>query len=1361
MPTGIPPHLSQYGYTGGSPRPGSAYGQPNFEDELNNIDGEFYDPDTEGECYIPDQNLVQEWPFGHKTGVEGKSTITYSPQHVSKGLGPTSPGVFANALRGQSIQYGAYQQPLQPAAAQMPGPGYFSQNNQQMVPPVIPTQSNIYPNTNQMGMMMNSSGASSLPASLSPKVPAVGVPRAATTTMMPPNAVMSSTVEAKPKLIPGSVGIPPPNSQTVPTSQPVIPAQPVLSSAATGDQKGKTLATMQGAGVTSSSTSGQATPISFVSSAPGLPGQTTPGSAASMLSQLAGKQQQQVSQAQATPQKTVFKGFSFTSTPKIAEPKSDNTEKENISKTTAAETPKPFSGFSFTVAKSSAPASATTTPVTSVSSNTPRTQSSGQAETGAGVIFGKNASPATFGSLSAQGAVASAFKGTQDGVFGGAGLPVFGKSPSPRRRDPSAGSDDNVEEYEPTVDFKPVVPLPELIEVKTGEEDEEKLFVDRAKLFRFDTDTNQWKERGIGEMKILKHKEKVQYRLLMRRDQVLKLCANHLINTDMKLAPMASSDKAWVWSAADFSEGEMRQENLAAKFKTADKAAEFKTVFEKCQDKLKKLAESKSDDLKKDSEATKGKVDLKDKGASSSQDGKESLTSLFKLKPGTWTCDGCFVQNGPEIIKCPCCGTIQPGATPEQIKAETDTPSQAGAMAGFRFGSLSTGQSGSGFKFGTQALTSLSNSGTGVFSETNVANKPSMSQSTFKFGSLTSSASTPDSSKSLESSKPTAEESSDVTKDQKNVSEVLKPTAGGFKFGSSSMQETPAVAGFRFGSSGGGTSFTSSTEPKTGFVFGSLSTTKPQGSGFLFGVQPSTTSASSFTTSSSQPLVVQPTTTTPIQTTSTNAGSAGFNVNKNETKYTFGTAGMSSGTAPQGDSLSSGRSLLAKYLTSPDSWTCYKCGAKLEGLVDVCTLCNVTREESLDKEAAMKSGSASKSSSFAVTNKGTSLFNIGKYADESDKNTAQKGFNFKQDSPSAVSPSKPPSEGFKFSFPSSSDVKKTQPPAEVGSGFNFSLSLSRSVTDTTPTKTAVQTSSIKSPKSPDVSEEGYYVNKEGDDSHIYFEPVVPLPPKVEIKHGEEDEEVVFKHRAKLYRFVKGEWKERGLGNVKVLFNAESKKARLVMRREAILKLCCNHYITSDINFKPMPNSNSCALIWYAMDFSEGEAKAEQFSIKFKSADIVSKFEAAIQDVKDRLKDSSAHKEGLDKKTVDIETMGGKETFDPDNLKGFVGAGGDQDVIILKVETATEEQIKLARELQLPDHFYLYENLPDCPGCRGCDENWSYEAELAQYDDGDEEAEEEDEDYDSDEYEDYDEEDEEEEEEGDNEGVYLYVFYFFL
>jgi RanBP1 domain len=49
----------------------------------------------------------------------------------------------------------------------------------------------------------------------------------------------------------------------------------------------------------------------------------------------------------------------------------------------------------------------------------------------------------------------------------------------------------------------------------------------RAKLFRFDSTSNEWKERGTGDVKLLEHKETKKIRLVMRRDKTLKVCANH------------------------------------------------------------------------------------------------------------------------------------------------------------------------------------------------------------------------------------------------------------------------------------------------------------------------------------------------------------------------------------------------------------------------------------------------------------------------------------------------------------------------------------------------------------------------------------------------------------------------------------------------------------------------------------------------------------------------------------------------------------------------------------------------------------------------------------------------------------------
>ena len=105
--------------------------------------------------------------------------------------------------------------------------------------------------------------------------------------------------------------------------------------------------------------------------------------------------------------------------------------------------------------------------------------------------------------------------------------------------------------------FEPVIALPDLVEVKTGEEDETSTFCSRGKLYRWHD--GQWKERGLGEMKILKNEKSGRHRVLMRREQVLKICANHLISADMKLAPMAGKNTAWIWQAMDASPEEANE----------------------------------------------------------------------------------------------------------------------------------------------------------------------------------------------------------------------------------------------------------------------------------------------------------------------------------------------------------------------------------------------------------------------------------------------------------------------------------------------------------------------------------------------------------------------------------------------------------------------------------------------------------------------------------------------------------------------------------------------------------------------------------------------------------------------------------
>jgi len=145
------------------------------------------------------------------------------------------------------------------------------------------------------------------------------------------------------------------------------------------------------------------------------------------------------------------------------------------------------------------------------------------------------------------------------------------------------GDEDEAPESE-DVHFEPVVKLTEQVETKTNEESEEQLFKMRAKLFKFVRDANEWKERGTGEVRLLKHKENAKTRLVMRRDKTLKVCANHYIVPDMKLSPNVGSDRSWVWNAAaDVSEGEPEAVTLAIRFANSENANLFKDAFLKAQ----------------------------------------------------------------------------------------------------------------------------------------------------------------------------------------------------------------------------------------------------------------------------------------------------------------------------------------------------------------------------------------------------------------------------------------------------------------------------------------------------------------------------------------------------------------------------------------------------------------------------------------------------------------------------------------------------------------------------------------------------------------------------------------------------------
>lgn len=147
--------------------------------------------------------------------------------------------------------------------------------------------------------------------------------------------------------------------------------------------------------------------------------------------------------------------------------------------------------------------------------------------------------------------------------------------------------------YEPVVKLSP-------IQLKNLEQDEEELIKLRAKSYRYvvnDEDGPQWKERGVGEIKLLKHKAKGTVRVLMRRDKTLKICINHHLLPSMEIKPHCSSNKAFVWnSPADFADEEPSPETLAVKFGSPENAKKFKDAFEKSLKELETILGKKDNE---------------------------------------------------------------------------------------------------------------------------------------------------------------------------------------------------------------------------------------------------------------------------------------------------------------------------------------------------------------------------------------------------------------------------------------------------------------------------------------------------------------------------------------------------------------------------------------------------------------------------------------------------------------------------------------------------------------------------------------------------------------------------------------------
>lgn len=270
-----------------------------------------------------------------------------------------------------------------------------------------------------------------------------------------------------------------------------------------------------------------------------------------------------------------------------------------------------------------------------------------------------------------------------------------------------AKNEDGSEDYVPTAHFEPVISLPDLVEVKTGEENEEILFEHRAKLLRFVKEIKEWKERGIGNMKVLVNKDDPnKVRLLMRREQVLKLCCNQMLAKDTKFNKLPKSEVAMSWFGQDYSENELQIELLAIRFKTADVCKQFHDAILGAQSKMTLQGKAGPAEAQPTSTLTKSKTDAKPMDME-----KKGFGEQFKPKAGSWSCEGCYLTNKESEKICAACNA-------PRDKDATDTASGTGGNTNAINLSIT-----SKFNFGSQPATSKP-----------VASKPTTQPAAIGFG---------------------------------------------------------------------------------------------------------------------------------------------------------------------------------------------------------------------------------------------------------------------------------------------------------------------------------------------------------------------------------------------------------------------------------------------------------------------------------------------------------------------------------------------------------------------------------------------------------------------------------------------------
>ncbi|CDS41416.1 E3 SUMO protein ligase RanBP2 [Echinococcus multilocularis] len=909
--------------------------------------------------------------------------------------------------------------------------------------------------------------------------------------------------------------------------------------------------------------------------------------------------------------------------------------------------------------------------------------------------------------------------------------------------------EDKPEAFEPKVEFTPCVErLPELVQPITGEEGERVLFCHRARLFRWDksdsSSNGEWKARGIGELKVLADDAAVKFRIVMRREQIMKLCANHYILPGINIKRHPQRAEACMWKARDFAVMDIDKpipngadELFMVHFKTEEITDEFEKIVKSCLEKASTVAPK----------------NLTEKDPNEKEKPKPALITscLEKLRPkaGSWTCATCALSVAQELEKCPACQAPKAGAKPTQHTSTSalptfkffSTPASSSSPAvstSFVFGGgggasinqltptpppkfifgnapAPTAETDKLFSFSTlnTSETKTVGSASGAFANLDLAKNLEKPSTVFAFKMKPP---TPVKSKNIDEAKK-AEEGKDTTTDfDDNEEDDVTPSDLSQISFKPVVEHLPDKVEVHTGEEDEEVIFEARAKL---FRFdttvwkerglGQLKLLRSPASGRVRIVMrreqvhkvccnhPITSGMTLKPMEGSKALVV-PWVWWAVDFSDDEVGAEGrkemFSVRFKTLEESqafhdaFVKAAAASGAKAPADLEVEGDELVivenplsleqvarARALQLPDDFYAYELkkpgSSSRHSQREDLTPAEEAEEDAL-LEAAVNRGTSSTSSSLVVVKSTESLVITTSSTSPpptfSATTSALQSLRGKPGSWTCescsllVDPEKtvcPACQAAKpgTSKPSKSDGFKGFSGTLFGSGGGCGSfeALSKDASAKPSWLTAPGSSSSPSPwagaGSTLFSAKGDDKDDNDDDNESdpdpQFEPIIPLPNLVETKTGEEEEVCLFLRRCKLYRRLDNQWKERGIGDMKVLVHPKNpppahfldprtelpadkslkggiNHARLLMRRDHVLKICANQTISLDMpQFKPLIVANY-GVCWVAKDYSENpDGEVMTLGLRFKTEQDLTHFRASIERAREMLKRTNA------------------------------------------------------------------------------------------------------------------------------------------